>query len=133
MANIKISYLPGRETVTGNEVLPLSGKDPNATSYESYKVSIEQISEYVGHAGDIKPETLGIGIGVCSTASSSDNKAVTLNDFVIKKNGLVAVQFDHAVTGPCTLNINSTGAIAAYYSGEPITDGLIADGDTVIF
>lgn len=134
MANIKISQLKDRSTVTGEEVLPLSVKtNPNDTSYESYKVSIEQISEYVGHAGDIKPETLGIGIGVCSTASSSDSKAVTLNDFVIKKNGLVAVQFYHAVTGPCTLNINGTGAIAAYYSGEPITDGLIADGDTVIF
>lgn len=85
----------------------------------------------VGGAGS--PEEMGIGYGVCSTATNVDAKTVAMTDYDLKKNGIVSIKFEHAVYGGATLNINSKGAKPLYYRGNPIVNGTINDGDTVTF
>ncbi len=89
-------------------------------------------TEYdVGGAGS--PEEMGMGYGVCATASATDAKVATLTDYTLTKNGFVSIKFENAVYGGATLNINSEGAKPIYYRGSAIISGIIGEGDTVTF
>lgn len=77
--------------------------------------------------------TAGSGIGTCSTAATTAAKTVAISNFILLKNGSVAVRFTAgiSVTG-ATLNVNSTGAKAIYINGQPVQPGDVRAGQTAI-
>ena len=79
------------------------------------------------------PETLGFGYGVCSTAYITPEKAVSITDFVLTKNGIVSVTFNNAVPSSAALNVNSTGAKAVHHKGAALANNVIFAGDTATF
>ena len=79
------------------------------------------------------PQALGSGYGTCSTAASTTAKTVTLSNYNLVTNGIVAVKFTNAVPASATMNINSKGAKSIYYKGSAITAGVINAGDVATF
>ncbi len=77
--------------------------------------------------------TAGSGIGECSTPATTAAKTVAISNFILLKNGSVAVRFlaGISVTG-ATLNVNSTGAKAIYIDGQPVQPGDVRAGQTAI-
>lgn len=90
-------------------------------------------NKWVNKESAASPESIGIGYGTCSTASSTSAKVVTLSGYELVKNGIVSVMFSNAITGACTLNINNKGAKSVYYRGVALTDGVIGAMDTATF
>jgi len=80
-----------------------------------------------------KPATTGSGYGTCDTAASTLAKVVSLADYKLVKNGIIAVKFTYAVPASATLNINSKGAKAIYNRGAAITADVIEAGDIATF
>ena len=76
-------------------------------------------------------EKLGQGYG--TTSASSSPMAVTLQNYVATKGGIVSVKFGSAVPASAKLNINSTGEKSIYYQGSAITAGIIQAGDIATF
>ena len=76
---------------------------------------------------------IGMGYGTCSTAATTAAKTVAISNFILVKNGSVAVCFTAgiSVTG-ATLNVNSTGAKAIYINGQPVQPGDVRAGQTAI-
>lgn len=66
-------------------------------------------------------EKLGQGYGTCSTAESTTAKTVTLTDYQLVKNGVVAVKFSYGLCAAATMNINSKGAKDIYINGAAVT------------
>lgn len=92
-----------------------------------------QVADYDANT-TYTPQKLGFGYGTCSTAAGTAAKAVTLADYVLVKNGFVAVKFSNAVTSSSsTMNINSKGAKAIYYNGAAIGTNVILAGDVCLF
>lgn len=79
------------------------------------------------------PEKLGFGYATCTTAAATAAKVATMTNYVLKKNGFVAVKFTYGVPAAATLNINSKGAKPIYRYGSPITNKVICAGDLAIF
>lgn len=79
------------------------------------------------------PQLLGFGWGTCSTAADTAAKAVTLANYNLVTNGIVAVKFTNAVPASATMNINSKGAKAIYHKGAAIKAGIINAGDIALF
>ena len=79
------------------------------------------------------PQKLGFGYGVSSTAAGTAEKAVTLADYVLVKNGIVSVKFTNAVQANATLNVNSKGAKNIFYKGVSLVANIIKAGDTATF
>ena len=79
------------------------------------------------------PESLGIGYGICDTAASTTAKVATLSGYNLVQNGVVAIQFDNAVSAGSTLNINNQGAKPILYKGVAIVDKVIKAGNTATF
>ena len=88
--------------------------------------------------GEVIPELvddnakLGNGIGTCSTSSGTALE-VTLANYKLVKNGIVAVTFEHDVPANATLNINNKGAKPIYNEGSAIEADVIKAGKTVMF
>lgn len=78
------------------------------------------------------PQSLGNGIGTCST-SSGTALVVTLSGYNLVKNGFVAVTFENDVPANATLNINGKGAKPIIYKGSAIEANVIKADDTVMF
>lgn len=66
-------------------------------------------------------EKLGNGYGTCSTAEATAAKTATLADYVLIKNGFVAIKFTYGLCASATLNINSKGAKPIYIRGAAVT------------
>jgi len=66
-------------------------------------------------------EKLGNGYGTCSTAEATAAKTATLADYVLLKNGFVAIKFTYGLCASATLNINSKGAKPIYIRGAAVT------------
>lgn len=81
----------------------------------------------------IKNAEYGNGYGTCATAAATTTKAVTLTNYELVENGIVAVKFTYAVPASALLNINSKGAIPIYYSGAAISGDIIQGGDIGTF
>ena len=77
--------------------------------------------------------TIGNGYGVCSTASGTAAKEVSITDFVLKKNCMVSVRFQNAIneSNP-TLNVNSTGAKPIYYKGSILSADVVKSGMSIL-
>ena len=88
--------------------------------------------------GEVVPELvddnakLGNGIGTCSTSSGTALE-VTLDNYKLVKNGIIAVTFENDVPANATLNINNKGAKAIYNEGSAIEADVIKAGKTVMF
>ena len=67
------------------------------------------------------PQKLGIGYGTCTTAEATAAKVVTLADYELVKNGIVAVKFSYNLCASATLNINGKGAKPVYVGGAAVT------------
>ena len=67
------------------------------------------------------PQKLGIGYGTCTTAEATAAKVVTLTDYTLVKNGIVAVKFSYPLCASATLNINGKGAKPVYVGGAAVT------------
>ena len=67
------------------------------------------------------PQKLGIGYGTCTTAEATAAKVVTLADYTLVKNGIVAVKFSYPLCASATLNINGKGAKPVYVGGAAVT------------
>lgn len=75
----------------------------------------------------------GCGIGECTTAATTQAKVVSISNFILLKNGFIAVLFKAgiSVTGS-TLNVNSQGAKPIYIGGQPVQPGDVRAGQTAI-
>jgi hypothetical protein len=67
------------------------------------------------------PQKLGSGYGTCTTAEATAAKVVTLTDYELVKNGIVAVKFSYNLCASATLNINGKGAKPVYVGGAAVT------------
>lgn len=75
----------------------------------------------------------GSGQGTCSTAATTAAKTASITDFILLKNGFVAIRFTNAVNvADATLNISSTGAKAIKINGANLQPGVIKAGMTAI-
>lgn len=66
-------------------------------------------------------EKLGQGYGTCSTAEATAAKVVSLTDYELVKNGVVAIKFTYGLCASATLNINSKGAKPVFINGAAAT------------
>ena len=66
-------------------------------------------------------EKLGQGYGTCSTAEATAAKVVTLSNYELVKNGVVAIKFSNGLCASATLNINSKGAKPVFINGTAAT------------
>ena len=76
--------------------------------------------------------TIGDGYAVCSTAGDTQQKEVSITNFLLIKNGVVSVKFANAITvASPTLKINDIAAKAIYLNGAAVQPGWILAGVTV--
>lgn len=66
-------------------------------------------------------EKLGQGYGTCNTAEATAAKVVTLSNYELVKNGVVAIKFTYGLCASATLNINSKGAKPVFINGAAAT------------
>lgn len=106
----------------------------NYSAGDGIDISNNEISadNTIARKTDLAPAKLGSGIGTCSTSSGTALE-VTLSDYNLVQNGIVAVTFANDVPANSTLNINSKGAKPIYYKGSAITADTIKADDTVMF
>ena len=77
--------------------------------------------------------TAGCGYGVCSTAATTIAKTVAISNFLLLKNGIIAVRFATGISvAAATLDVNSQGAKPIYINGEPVQPGDVRAGQTVM-
>lgn len=77
--------------------------------------------------------TAGSGQATCSTAATTAAKTASISDFILLKNGFVAIRFANAVNvADATLNISSTGAKNIKINGSNLQPGVIKAGMTAI-
>lgn len=93
-----------------------------------------QSDAYILHKPLIPTETahLGIGYGVCSTASNLAAKTVNITGFELKTGGMVAITFRNGFNQGNTLEISGTGAKYIYQSGVSIGNDVIKTGITCL-
>lgn len=65
--------------------------------------------------------SMGNGYGTCSTAEATAAKVVTFPDYVLAKDGFVAVKFTYGLCASATLNINGKGAKSIFINGAAVT------------
>lgn len=65
--------------------------------------------------------SMGNGYGTCSTAEATAAKVVTFSDYVLAKDGFVAVKFTYGLCASATLNINGKGAKSIFINGAAVT------------
>ncbi len=76
---------------------------------------------------------VGNGFGTCDTAATTAAKTATIANFVLKKNGIVAIRFTKAVSvAGATLNVSGTGAKPILYQGSAIQPSVIRPNTTAI-
>lgn len=76
---------------------------------------------------------IGMGYGTCSTAATTAAKTVAISNFILVKNGSVAVRFTAGIqVAAATLNVNSQGAKPIYINGGPVQPGDIRAGQTAM-
>jgi hypothetical protein len=76
--------------------------------------------------------TIGDGYALCSTAGDTQQKEVSITNFLLIKNGVVSVKFANAITvASPTLKINDIAAKAIYLNGAAVQPGWILAGVTV--
>lgn len=79
------------------------------------------------------PESIGFGYGVCSTASGTAAKTVSVTDFTLTTNGIVSVRFQEGIgVNSSTLNVNGTGAKPIMLGGVALPAGTIGVNTTVV-
>jgi len=92
---------------------------------------------WMGHGSDnnttYSNATLGQGYGTCTTSASTVAKVVTLSNYALVTNGIVAIKFTNSVPASATMNINGKGAKPIYYKGVAIISGIINAGSTATF
>ncbi len=75
--------------------------------------------------------TIGDGYAVCSTAGDTQQKEVSITNFLLVKYGVVSVKFANAITvASPTLKINDIAAKAIYLDGAAVQPGWILAGMT---
>ena len=77
--------------------------------------------------------TLGQGYGTCTTATATQDKAVTLASYTLTVGGFVAVKFTNAVGANARMNIRTRGVKPIFCNGSAIKDGMIQADDTAFF
>jgi hypothetical protein len=77
--------------------------------------------------------TAGNGFGTCTTAADVQAKVVDIQNFLLLKNGIIAVRFTAGIqVAAATLNVNSQGAKPIYINGQPVQPGDIRAGQTAM-
>lgn len=66
-------------------------------------------------------EALGQGYGTCTTAEATAAKEVSLANYALVKNGVIAVKFTYGLCANATLNVNSKGAKSIFIHGAAVT------------
>lgn len=74
-----------------------------------------------------------IQYGTCSTYSSTAAKSVSLSSFKLETGAIICVRFTYSVTGPCTLNVNYTGAKQVRVWSRELVSGEIQAGQYALF
>ena len=81
-------------------------------------------------------ETLGQGYGTCTTAEATAAKEVSLTNYELVKNGIIAVKFSYGLCASATLNVNSKGAKPIYIQGAAVSSTTAKEvlaGDIALF
>lgn len=113
MANLSQLTIPVKDTITGQIT--------------------NQTFDLPSGGGSSTPEAIGFGYGTCSTAYITTEKAVSLSNYVLTVNGIIAVYFANAVPAAATLNVNNKGAKPIFHKGAALTGNIILAGDTATF
>lgn len=81
-------------------------------------------------------EKLGQGYGTCTTAEATAAKAVSLTNYELVTNGVIAVKFTYGLCASATLNVNSKGAKPIYIHGAAVSSTTAKEvlaGDIALF
>jgi len=81
-------------------------------------------------------ETLGQGYGTCTTAEATAAKTVSLTNYELVTNGIIAVKFSYGLCASATLNVNSKGAKPIYIQGAAVSSTTAKEvlaGDIALF
>lgn len=82
----------------------------------------------------VTPESIGIGFGVSNESTSTTARTTSIQNYVLTKNGIVAVRFEGAdLPAGTTLNISGTGAKSIKYKNNDLVRNVVKAGDTVTF
>ena len=79
---------------------------------------------------------LGQGYGTCSTAEATAAKVVSLSNYSLATNGIVAVKFTYGLCANATMNINNKGVKYIYIQGAAVTAAtakMVQAGDIAYF
>jgi hypothetical protein len=116
-------------TITTDKSTERVGRSINGSTKkyadEKSRAEINKIFTDLAYAGQ--------GFGTCSTAATTAAKTVAISNFLLLKNGIIAVRFTAGIqVAAATLNVNSQGAKPIYINGEPVQPGDIRAGQTAM-
>lgn len=116
-------------TITTDKSTERVGRSINGSTKkyadEKSRAEINKIFTDLAYAGQ--------GIGTCTTAATTAAKTVAISNFLLLKNGIIAVRFTAGIqVAAATLNVNSQGAKPIYINGEPVQPGDIRAGQTAM-
>ena len=155
----RVSYISDQniELFVGRDVCTVDGVDYPAAPFVTApleKVGIEPLFAYwYGQTNQLidaaidayfegltvttKPEDIGGGIGVCSTAAATTTKTATIQDYKLTPAGRFSIRFVNDVPSSATLNIsdgtNYTGAKPIWRKNTPIGADVIKANNLVTF
>jgi hypothetical protein len=81
-------------------------------------------------------EKLGQGYGTCTTPEATAAKTVSLTNYELVTNGIIAVKFTYGLCESATLNVNSKGAKPIYIQGAAVSSTTAKEvlaGDIALF
>jgi hypothetical protein len=116
-------------TITTDKSTERVGRSINGSTKkyadEKSRAEINKIFTDLAYAGQ--------GIGTCTTAATTAAKTVAISNFLLLKNGIIAVRFTAGIqVAAATLNVNSQGAKPIYINGGPVQPGDIRAGQTAM-
>ena len=87
-----------------------------------------------GVSGAVASSNAKVGYYECATEGSTADKVVSASDYVVSTGGSFKIKMatKNTAASGVTLNINSTGAKALYYDGEPVTNTNTWDAEEVV-
>lgn len=133
----------------------LNGEFKNITRANTKKIIYSALTEALGDIGTNATKFIGVNssnaaglvtaanllstiggsnfFGTCSTEATTAAKAVTISNFLLLKNAIVAIRFTRAISvASATLNVSSTGAKPIFINGAALPIGVVRPGMTAL-
>ena len=109
-------------SVATQSIAPNSPSSTSGKTYPIQKTSSGQLVVNVPWTNSTYTlAQMGQGYGTCATAEATAAKVVTLSNYELGVNGIVAVKFTYGLCANATLNINGKGAKPILIRGTAVT------------